>query len=108
VGAHFSCFLQGNDCFYDENIPLKEEMDMMFQQLNKHRVVFRINNYFCKHRLFTNAGGCQLTRSMDEEIRNIKLLRKKWGNKLVNVPKNPTSYKDFFESKIMNIPIKGV
>jgi hypothetical protein len=45
---------------------------------------------------------------MDEEIRNIKLLRKKWGNKLVNVPKNPTSYKDFFESKIMNIPIKGV
>lgn len=79
VGGPFQAFLRGNDCFYDENLPLKEDYDMTLQQLNKHRVVFRVNayHYFCKQSV--NAGGCAQIRNRDKEREQCKALLKKWG-----------------------------
>ena len=31
IGGPFQCFLKGNECFYDERLPLKEDYDMTLQ-----------------------------------------------------------------------------
>lgn len=37
IGGPFQCFLRGNECRYDEALPLKEDYDMTLQNCNKYR-----------------------------------------------------------------------
>ena len=41
IGGPFQCFLQGNECRYDEALPLKEDYDMTLQNCNKYRGCLR-------------------------------------------------------------------
>ena len=112
IGGPFQVFLKGNECIYDENIPLKEDYDMTIQQLNKHRVVFRANmyHYFCKQS--ENIGGCAQIRNREKEKRDNEALLKKWGGRIVHFDSSNKGHttKDKKEdyNPIIKVPIKGV
>lgn len=114
IGAPFQCFLKGNECLYDEELPLKEDYDMTLQQLNKYRKVLRVNKYFYSVKQSEQAGGCATMRNMEREIQQLKLLRKKWGSDIVKVDTNDRSHKLTKNKKhidynpVIIVPIKGV
>lgn len=86
VGGPFQCFLKGNRCWHDERLPLKEDYDMTLQQINKERVVLRVNyyHYYCEQS--TNKGGCATYRNLIREKEQFELLQKKWGGDCENRP----------------------
>ena len=108
----FSCYLKGNRCWYDERLPLKEDYDMALQQLDKERVVLRVNayHYICKQSV--NAGGCATYRNRDREREQFELLQKKWGSKIVKSDgsnKGRTEKQKMFDyNPIIVAPIKGI
>lgn len=112
IGGPFQVFLRGNDCYYDEDIPLKEDYDMTLQQLNKHRVVLRVNmyHYICKQS--ENKGGCAAIRNREKEKENNIALLRKWGDKIVRFDKSNKGHtrKEKFEdyNPIIKAPIKGI
>ena len=83
IGGPFQCFLKGNRCKYDENLPLKEDYDMTLQQLNMERVVLRVNayHYLCKQS--EQKGGCASYRNRQYEQEQLDTLRRKWGGLLL-------------------------
>lgn len=97
---------------YDENIPLKEDYDMTLQQLNRYRVVLRLNMYHYICLQAVNKGGCASLRNRQrEKEENLKLLRK-WGSNIVRFDKSNKGHTtkekldDF--NPIIKIPIKGI
>ena len=85
IGGPFQCFLKGNRCWYDENLPLKEDYDMTIQQLNMERVVLRVNayHYLCKQS--EQKGGCAAYRNRQREEEQLEALRRKWGGRLLRL-----------------------
>jgi hypothetical protein len=112
IGGPFQCFLKGNRCWYDENLPLKEDYDMTLQQLNMERVVLRVNayHYLCKQS--EQKGGCATYRNRQREEEQLEALRRKWGGAIVKVDttnKGRTSKEKRLDyNPIILIPIKGV
>lgn len=112
IGGPFQCFLKGNRCWYDENLPLKEDYDMTLQQLNLERVVLRVNayHYLCKQS--ENVGGCATYRNRDREREQFELLQRKWGSKIVKEDssnKGRTDKQKMFDyNPIIVAPIKGI
>lgn len=112
IGGPFQCFLRGNRCYYDENLPLKEDYDMTLQQLESERAVLRVNyyHYICKQS--KQAGGCATYRNRVREQEQFDLLQQKWGSKIVKCDttnkgrSNKTKLTDY--NPIIKPPIKGV
>lgn len=109
----FGCFLKGNICRYDEDLPLKEDYDMFIQQMNTYRAVLRLNgyHYFCEQS--TNPGGCAAIRNYDRERQQFDALLAKWGGAIVkrdSSNKGKSSKVKINEdyNPIIKIPIKGV
>lgn len=113
IGSPFSVFLHKNDLRYDERLPLKEDYDMTLQQCNKYRGCLRVNKYHYDCKQSKQAGGCATYRNYEREIEQLRLLQKKWGDKIVKIDK-ATNHNAKKESKmidynpIIHIPIKGV
>lgn len=117
IGGPFQCFLKGNDCYYDENLPLKEDYDMTLQQLNKHRIVLRVNKACYKVKQAEQAGGCATYRNFEREKSQLNLLIKKWGSKIVKIDKSDRNHRtkkvrgggaDIDFNPVIKVPIKGV
>lgn len=114
IGGPFQCFLKGNECFYDENLPLKEDYDMTLQQLNKYRVVLRVNKFFYDCKQSSQAGGCAMYRNIEREKQQFELLQKKWGSKIIRSDNSSRSHSTDKNRKIIDYnpilksPIKGV
>lgn len=113
VSASFSCFMRGNELFYDTRFSLKEDYDMTIQQLNKYRRVLRVNKWYYMKKGATQAGGCAIYRNVKREIEQIKLLQKKWGKHIVKFDKNYrnhlTKKKKIFDiNPVITIPIRGI
>lgn len=113
VGGPFQCFLKGNDCWYDERLPLKEDYDMTIQQCNKHRAVLRVNKLFYSCKQSEQPGGCAVYRNTAKEKEQFELLQKKWGSKIVRRDSSGSRYtgkrkaiEDY--NPVIRIPIKGV
>lgn len=109
----FCAFLKGNECRYDENLPLKEDYDIFIQNCNRYRGVLRVNkcHYYCKQS--KQKGGCASYRNHEREMQQLKALQKKWGSKIVKIDttensntKKKREYADY--NPIIKIPIKGV
>ena len=112
IGGPFQCFLK-NDLRYDERLPLKEDYDMTLQHCNKYRGCLRLNKYFYDCKQSKQAGGCATYRNYDNEMKQLKLLRKKWGSKIVKYDeaKNSNQKKEskkFDYNPIIQISIKGI
>lgn len=114
IGGPFQCFLKGNECWYDEKLPLKEDYDMTLQQCNKYRKVFRVNKYFYDCKQSEQKGGCAAYRNLDREKEQFYLLQKKWGSAIVKRDSNNRSHNLVRAKKkedynpIIKVPIKGV
>jgi hypothetical protein len=102
-----------NDCRYDEEIPLKEDLDMTLQVLNKYRKALRFNmyHYLCdQHGL---PGGCADTRTVAIEQMQAKKLLRKWGSGIVRFDTGANHVKTkkqrtYDINPIIKPPIKGV
>jgi len=115
IGGPFQAFLSGGDCRYDERLPLKEDYDMTLQQLNRYRVVLRVNKFFYRVKQSEQAGGCAMYRNLAEERRQLELLQKKWGKKIVRFDTADRSHKSkknrtvtFDYNPIIRPPIRGI
>lgn len=77
---------------YDESLPLKEDYDLFLQMMQKYRKVLRFEYlaYLVDHQKL--AGGCQTYRTVEAEKENIRLFKKKWGDKIIrDNERNPDS-----------------
>lgn len=115
VGAPFGVFLKGNELRYDERIPLKEDYDMTLQQLNKYRKVLRLNKFFYDVKQHKQTGGVANMRNLSMEIKQLELLQKKWGKKIVKWDNSDKSHglkkqknNAIDINPIIKAPIKGV
>jgi len=114
IGSPFSCFLKGNNCWYDERFPLKEDYDMTIQQLNKNRVVFRVNKFYYQVRQGQQQGGCATYRNLEEEHRQVLLLQKKWGKRIVRWDRQERCHKlkkvkrHIDRNPVIRVPIRGI
>lgn len=113
IGGPFQCFIKGNRCKYDENLPLKEDYDMTLQQLNLERVVLRLNGYHYLCEQSTIPGGCAAIRNREREEQQFNALQEKWGGEIVRRDKSnkgktkkEKAWDDY--NPIIKIPIKGV
>lgn len=114
IGGPFQAFLKGNECFYDERLPLKEDYDMTLQQLNRYRVVFRVNKFHYVVKQAEQAGGCATYRNFEREKSQLELLQKKWGKHIVKNDCTDRSHKSTKEktkidfNPVIKVPIKGI
>ena len=115
VGGPFQVFLSGGECRYDERLPLKEDYDMTLQQLNRYRVVLRVNKFFYRVKQSEQAGGCAAYRNLVEERQQLEFLRKKWGTRIVRydtVDRNHKTTKKrgvtFDYNPVIRPPIRGI
>ena len=113
IGGPFQCFLRGNECRYDEELPLKEDYDMTLQNCNLYRGCLRVNKYHYIVKQAEQAGGCATYRNYEREKQQLDALRKKWGSRIVKIDRsnkgNSKKTKvniDF--NPIIKVPIKGV
>ena len=113
IGGPFQCFLRGNECRYDENLPLKEDYDMTLQNCNRYRGCLRVNKYHYIVKQATQAGGCATYRNYAREKQQLDALLRKWGSRIVKIDrsnKGKTKKEkvniDF--NPIIKVPIKGV
>lgn len=109
----FSCYLKGNECRYDEELPLKEDYDMSLQNLNKYRGILRVNKYHYNCEQSTNKGGCAAMRNIEREKEQLGMIIKKWGSKIVKNDMSDRSHSSGKKKKIdynpvIVVPIKGV
>lgn len=112
IGGPFQAFLKGNECFYDERLPLKEDYDMTLQQCNKYRGCLRLNFLTYNVKQSEQKGGCATYRSMIREKEQFELLQKKWGKDIVRQDisnKGRSSKEKIFDyNPIIKVPIPGI
>ena len=106
----FCVFLKGNECRYDEKLPLKEDYDIFIQNCNKYRKVLRINSFWYDCKQSVQKGGCASMRNAEKERSQLEDLQKKWGSKIVKFDKksNAKNRKVIDYNPIIKIPIKGI
>lgn len=112
IGGPLQCFIKGNECFYDERLPLKEDYDMTLQQCNRYRGCLRVNFLTYNVKQSEQSGGCATYRSYLREKEQFELLQKKWGNRIVSEDKSnkgkTKKTKLFDYNPIIKIPINGI
>lgn len=111
IGGPFQCFLRGNECRYDEALPLKEDYDMTLQNCNRYRGCLRVNKYHYIVKQAEQPGGCATYRNYAREEQQLDALRKKWGSRIVKIDKSNKSNKEKVKidfNPIIKVPIKGV
>lgn len=113
IGGPFQVFLKGNTLRYDEALPLKEDYDMTLQNCNKYRGCLRVNKYHYNCKQSQQPGGCATYRNYQREEEQLRLLQKKWGEKVVKIDDAINSgtvkeKRNIDYNPIIHIPIKGV
>lgn len=112
IGGPFRGHLK-NECRYDERLSLKDDYDMTLQVLNRYRKALRFNNYFYKCDQHGKEGGCSTHRTVNRDLEQNEILRKKWGSKIVRKDsgnsKTHRKKKSLFDiNPIIRVPIKGI
>lgn len=115
IGGPFQIFLNGNECFYDERLPLKEDYDMTLQQINRYRIALRINKFFYRVQQAEQSGGCAVYRNLEKERQQLELLRKKWGSQIIRIDTQDRSHRGkkkhgvaFDFNPVIRVPIRGL
>jgi hypothetical protein len=113
IGGPFQAHID-SDIRYDESLPLKEDYDMTLQHCNKYRKVLRLNKFFLMVRQVEQSGGCSTYRTFEEEKKQLDLLRKKWGSKIVKYDDgvsrshNTDKTRHIDINPIIRVPIRGI
>lgn len=75
-------FIKPNPLRFDKSLTLKEDYDYTLQHLQKYGACFRYQKYLFEFEHYKNKGGAVQYRSTDEEQKNIRILKNKWGDKV--------------------------
>jgi len=106
LGGPFGAFLKGNQCRYDEGLPLKEDYDMTLQQIRRYGRVLRFNAYSYIADQSNSPGGCATYRNLEVEKEQFFKLMYKWGSDVVR--RDKSSKRSFDYNPIIKSPIIGV
>lgn len=107
----------GKEYRYDEEMVLKDDLDMILQVLNKERRVlrFQMAHYECDQGGSGGVlkGGVSYYRTVEKEKEQNKKLADKWGSKIVGSDSgksiaNKKKETVYDINPILRIPIKGV
>lgn len=104
--------VQNDGLRYDEELTVKEDVDMFLQQVQKYHKALRIDKYYLKKRSFEGSGGSQEFRSKEAEQEQFKMMQKKWGSSIIR-PNKPTATKEDGSIRAMggairvHLPLKG-
>jgi Asp-tRNA(Asn)/Glu-tRNA(Gln) amidotransferase C subunit len=74
-------FIKPNELRFDEQLTLKEDYDYTLQHIRK-KTVLRFQKYLFTFQHYSNIGGAVDVRDDQEEQRNIRILKSKWGDKV--------------------------
>jgi hypothetical protein len=77
IGAPCSMILKGNECRYDEEIPLKEDYDFTLQNLKKYKGVLRAN--FASYDVYKFEPCRDIKRRVAKNVKNYKVFHS-WTN----------------------------
>ena len=114
IGSPFMVHIEP-ELRFDESLSLKEDYDFSLQNLNKYRKVFRVNKFHYYVRQKEQVGGVADYRSIEEERRQLKLLQKKWGSRIVREDRTRSGkgrksekMRNFDINPILSVPIRGI
>lgn len=85
--------VQNDGLRYDEELTVKEDVDMFLQQIQKYHKALRVERYYLKKRSFEGGGGSQAFRSKETEQEQFKAMQKKWGSDIIR-PNKPKATQD--------------
>lgn len=77
------------ELIFDETMTLKEDYDYTLQHIQRFGGVIRNDDILAKFEHYTNSGGAVSIRNTDEEQKNIRRLKEKWGNVVRDNPRRP-------------------
>lgn len=87
---------------YDEDLWLKEDYDLSLRVLQRVHRILRLNAYHYRVDHFNEAGGQVGKRNMNEEIRQLHALQRRWGSDVVKLELHRSV------NPILKVPLKGV
>jgi glycosyltransferase involved in cell wall biosynthesis len=91
-----------DDLLYDESLWLKEDYDLSLRVLHRWHRILRMNAYHYRVDHFNEAGGQVGKRNMEEEVRQLHLLQRRWGSDVVKLELHRSV------NPIVKVPLKGV
>ena len=100
IGANIIGIIK-NPLRFDERLRVKEDYDYSMQHIAKYGGVLRSLKYGIDVVHLTNEGGCVAYRTEESELEAYQILRKKWGDKIVQRQMNKNYIK-------MRSPRRGV
>ncbi len=105
-------FCKKDNLRYDEELTVKEDVDMFLQQLQKYHKALRCDKYYWKKKSFEGNGGSNEFRVGDTEKEQFKMMQKKWGKNIIR-PNKPTAEKSSSIRGLggaikLNIPLDGI
>ena len=110
IGSPFTCHLRGSKLRYSEELSLKEDYDMSLQHIREWGGCLRVNFLSYEVNMGMSGsgqkGGCATYRNGDEELKQFKLLQKKWGSKVVQRDKK--SRRSIDTNPKLYVPLRGV
>jgi hypothetical protein len=74
-------FIKPNKLRFDEQLTLKEDYDYTLQHMERGDVI-RYQKYLFTFEHYSNKGGAVDIRDDEEEQKNIRILKFKWGDKI--------------------------
>ncbi|MGL5460782.1 MAG: hypothetical protein ACRDBY_14290 [Cetobacterium sp.] len=96
------CGFIKNPLRYDDRLGLKEDYDIFLQHIRKYKGALRFNKYHYIIKHLVGKGGCTAYRTSLEEVKQLEILTKKWGSKIIKPPKNGDT------NPLIKVPLKGV
>ena len=90
------------DLLYDEDLWLKEDYDLSLRVLQRWHRILRMNAYHYRVDHFNEAGGQVGKRSMEEEVRQLHALQRRWGSNVVKLQLHRSV------NAIIKVPLNGV
>lgn len=90
------------DLRYEEDLWLKEDYDMSLQVLRRFHRILRVNAYHYRVDHLNEVGGVVGRRSMEEEVRQLQRLQRRWGSNVVKLQLHRSV------NAIIKVPLQGV
>jgi hypothetical protein len=88
---------------YDETLWLKEDYDMSLRHLLRFHRILRFNKFHYLVNHINKSGGQVSMRTKEEEVRQIRLLQKRWGTHVVRWNEQRQSI-----NPRVRVPLKGI
>jgi hypothetical protein len=91
-----------DDLLHDPELWLKEDYDMSLRVLHRWHRILRLNAYHYRVDHQNESGGVVTHRNMEEEVRQLHALQRRWGSDVVKIQLHRSV------NPIIKVPLRGV